>query len=216
MALVESSLFLKPTDTVETALSLLTGNNLKQLPVLKEGNFMGLLCEEDLIGNHDILSIHEIKLTPPAMVAHEDDHIFDLMKKSAENEFRILPVFNEKRKYIGFIQAREIFKDFIKNSPISEPGGILVIEMQKRDYFLSELARIIESENASVLGLFISSPSSDSEKIEITIKVNKQDLYFLKSTLERFGYDLKASFSDVRSSNVMKERYDSLMAYLNV
>jgi acetoin utilization protein AcuB len=138
------------------------------------------------------------------------------MKKSAENEFRILPVFNEKRKYIGFIQAREIFKDFIKNSPISEPGGILVIEMQKRDYFLSELARIIESENASVLGLFISSPSSDSEKIEITIKVNKQDLYFLKSTLERFGYDLKASFSDVRSSNVMKERYDSLMAYLNV
>lgn len=216
MALVESSLFLKPTDTVETALSLLIGNNLKQLPVLNEGNFIGLLCEEDLIGNQDNLSIHEIKLTTPSMNAREDDHIFDLMKKSAENEFRILPVFNENRKYLGFIQAREIFKDFIKNSPISEPGGILVIEMQKRDYYLSELARIIESENASVLGLFISSPSTDSEKIEITIKVNKQDLYFLKSTLERFGYDLKASFSDVRSSDVLKERYDSLMAYLNV
>lgn len=216
MALVESSLFLKPTDTVETALSLLIGNNLKQLPVLNEGNFIGLLCEEDLIGNQDNLSIQEIKLTTPSMNAREDDHIFDLMKKSAENEFRILPVFNENRKYLGFIQAREIFKDFIKNSPISEPGGILVIEMQKRDYYLSELARIIESENASVLGLFISSPSTDSEKIEITIKVNKQDLYFLKSTLERFGYDLKASFSDVRSSDVLKERYDSLMAYLNV
>lgn len=216
MTFIETSLYLKPTDTVGKALEMFSLNNLKQIPVLKEDIFLGLLCEEDLMSLEEDVKVNKVELEIPNIIAKEDDHILELMKKSSENEFKILPIFNENRKYVGFLNAKEIFKDFIHHSPVSEPGAILIIEMQKRDYYLSELARIIESENISVLSMYVTSSLTEKEKIEVTIKVNKQDIYFLKSTLERFGYHLKASFSDVKSSDIMKERYESLMAYLNV
>jgi len=41
-------------------------------------------------------------------------------------------------------------------------------------------------------------------------------LHSLERTFERYGYLVDAVFSEKEEMNVLKERYDSLMSYLNV
>ena len=52
--------------------------------------------------------------------------------------------------------------------------------------------------------------------MELTLKINKEDLKHVVATLERFGYDVKSSFYESEFLDNLTDSYDSLMRYLNV
>ena len=80
---------------------------------------------------------------------------------------------------------------------------------------MSEIAQLVESENASMIFCFLSD-GKDAEHLRITIKVNKMDVHHLLATFERYGYDIVASFTPSEHVDTLKDRYDHLMTYLNV
>ena len=88
-------------------------------------------------------------------------------------------------------------------------------DRNKRDYSLAEIARLVESENASILSSFISS-RPDSSKLEVTLKLNRREIKHIVATFERFEYVVKASFQESDYMDSLMERYDSLMNYLSV
>ena len=98
---------------------------------------------------------------------------------------------------------------------INERGSIIVVEMSRRDYSLAEMARIVESNGGAILSSYITT-SGDQNVIEVTIKVNKQNVQSILATFERFKYNVKASFHEEEFYDSLKERYDSLITYLNV
>ena len=104
---------------------------------------------------------------------------------------------------------------FAKITSVESPGGIIVLELNSKDYSLSEIANIIESNDAKVLGIYVSS-FPDSTKLEVTIKLNKMDIKPVLQTFGRFNYSVKASFSEEQDNDILKERFDSLMNYLNI
>ena len=56
----------------------------------------------------------------------------------------------------------------------------------------------------------------DSSQIEVTLKVNNPQIHSILASFERFEYIIKASFNEVEYIDALKERYESLMNYLNV
>ncbi|NNE30644.1 MAG: CBS domain-containing protein, partial [Saprospiraceae bacterium] len=96
-----------------------------------------------------------------------------------------------------------------------EPGAVIVLEMSKRDYSLSELSRIVESEHAKILSSYITT-NLDSERIDVTIKINRQEISRILASFERFEYQVKASFQEGDFYDSLRDRYDSLITYLNV
>jgi hypothetical protein len=96
-----------------------------------------------------------------------------------------------------------------------QPGSILVLEMDKRNYSLSEIARIAESENKLILSSYLSS-NLESERLEVTIKLNSAQIQNVTAAFERFGYLIKATFDEEDFMDTLKNRYESLMSYLNV
>jgi hypothetical protein len=91
----------------------------------------------------------------------------------------------------------------------------LVLEIDKRNYSLSEIARIVESENKVILSSLLSS-NGESDQLEITLKLNSAQIQNLIATFERFGYHIKATFDEEDFMDTLKNRYESLMTYLNV
>ncbi len=57
---------------------------------------------------------------------------------------------------------------------------------------------------------------SDSARIEVTIKVNQENVFSILATLERFEYQVKATFNEAKDFDTLRDRYDSLIAFLNV
>jgi hypothetical protein len=105
---------------------------------------------------------------------------------------------------------------FMANSfALENPGGIIVLEMSENDYDLTEIARIVQSNDAKVLSLFLVS-HPESTRLEVAIKLNKTDIAAVLQTFDRYGYFVKASFGEEDDLDSLKENYDSLINYLNI
>jgi hypothetical protein len=91
----------------------------------------------------------------------------------------------------------------------------LVLELNIHDYSLSEIARIVESNDAKILSLYISS-HIDSNKLELTVKINRTDLSPIIQTFNRYNYTIKASFHQSEYVDDLKDRFDSFMSFLNI
>jgi hypothetical protein len=99
---------------------------------------------------------------------------------------------------------------------MDQPGGIIVLELIERDYSLSQIAQIVESNNVKVLSMYITSPA-ESTKLEVTLKVNTSDLISVIRTFERYNYEVKSWVTTNDSmDSFYSERFDILMKYMNI
>ena len=102
-----------------------------------------------------------------------------------------------------------------RTAAINQPGSIIVLEMTQNDYSLSEIAQIIESNDAKILSMYITS-RIDSTLLDVILKINKQDLNAIIQTFSRYNYTIKASYGEKEDPEDLRDRFDSLMNYLNV
>ena len=97
-----------------------------------------------------------------------------------------------------------------------DEGGILVVRMKGlKDYLLSDIARLVESNNAYVLSSYLRNVPNSTD-IRLTLKVSTTEIQHIVSTLERFEYEVEAWYREDDSQEELKDRYDSLMNYLNI
>ena len=206
---------LKTSDTGEEALSIMNDFYVKHLPIVNNKQLLGLLAEDDVL-NHDVQEpVGSFRLSMSRPYVYENNHIYEVLRTMSEYQLTVIPVIDVEENYLGLIAQGDLLRFFANIGSFTEPGAIIVLEMSKQDYTMVEIARIIESENAAILSSFITS-SLDSTKIDVTIKINRKDLYRILSTFERFNYKVKASFQEEEYFDSLKERYDSLMSYLNI
>jgi CBS domain-containing protein len=137
------------------------------------------------------------------------------MKMMAEMRLSLLPVVEQKNLYSGVITLPNLLNYLTVNMSVLKPGGIIVLEMAENDYSLTEIVRIVETNDAKVIGVFLTN-RPDSTMLEIALKVDVTDLSALIQAFERYNYAIKATFAEKDDLDELKERYDALMNYLNV
>ena len=131
-------------------------------------------------------------------------NLFNLLHKNNIDEFKKIldssddidvNIRDENNNYLGSITLSSLFKNYVSCAAFIQPGSILVLEIDKRNYSLSEIARIVESENKVILSSLLSS-NGESDQLEITLKLNSAQIQNLIATFERFGYHIKATFDE--------------------
>ena len=101
-------------------------------------------------------------------------------------------------------------------SALKDPGGLIVLELNQNDYSLTHIAQIVEGNDAKILSAYVSSPDQ-STKLEVTLKINRTDLTSIVQTLNRYNYNIKASYmEDQNMDSFYSNRYDSFMRFLNI
>jgi acetoin utilization protein AcuB len=207
---------LKTTDSGDKALNWMSDFHVTHLPIIEEGKLVGLISEDDIFDlDQPELPIkdHRLGLRKPFIMANE--HIYEVIKKVIQLNLSVIPVIGEELKYLGVITHESLLDYFAQSASMQQPGGILIIEVKSRDYSMSEIARLVESEGASILSSLVTS-RTNAHLVEITLKINRQDLRAIINTFQRFNYNVKASFQENDYTQSLKERYDSLMKYLEV
>ena len=202
-------------DSGEKALNWMNDFHVRHLPVLKDGMLLGILSEDEVLNFME--PDMPIEQNNPEYIFKSitpERHLFDVMKLIVDSNLTVVPVVDQHNKYLGLITLENIVKHFAETVAITQPGGIIVLEMNPRDYALAEIARLIESENTKILSCFLSSPYGD-ERLELTLKLSRQDLKHVIATLSRFGYEVKTSFYESEYLEDLKSRSDALMKYLN-
>jgi acetoin utilization protein AcuB len=206
---------LRTDDKGREALAIMNLFSVRHLPVVEDGKLLGVISEDEILANEVDSSIKSYGLQYGRASVFTYDHVYEIMRQMAEKQLTAIPVINEQNEYIGLISQDELLKFFANTSSFVEHGSIVVLEIGKRDYSLAEISRLVESENATILSSFITS-HPDSQKLDVTLKLNTQSVNAILNTLERFGYSVKASYNESDYLDTLKERYDSLMSFLNV
>jgi len=215
--ITESIIPLKPSDTGAFAISQMEEFRCSHMPIVDGTEFIGLISEAEIVAMQEPeLEIGQYKLSLLLAYISENQHIYDVITLVSSLHLTLLPVVNEKNQYLGVIGLSTLVEHLGNMAALHNPGGIIVLEINDKDYSLIEIANIVESNDAKVLSLYITS-FPDSTKLEITIKINRIDLGPILQTFFRFNYLVKASWSKEDAySDDLRNRFDALMNYLNI
>ncbi|MEZ4886718.1 MAG: CBS domain-containing protein [Chitinophagales bacterium] len=207
---------LKLTDDGEKALSWIAEFHVHHLPVVDGQHYLGIISEYTIYDTNETskpLSSYDFSEKPPKV--QEYDHIYEVMKIMKANRLTVMPVVDEEQHYLGLITLDTI-TDYLSHAQgMEEPGGILILEMRTNDYVLSEIARLVESNDAKILSMYVTTHQSGGS-MDVTLKINKTDLTSILPTFERFNYMVKAYYQEEDYLEDVQERLDEFMNYLNI
>lgn len=207
---------LKTSDTGAQALNWMEIFRVSHLPIVNEKELLGLISDSDIFDLNspdEPIGNHELSISSPYVFEHQ--HIFEVSEKVAEHKLTVIPVLSEKKEYVGLVTLQDLLFGLAKVTNIQKHGAIIILEMNIRDYSLVHLAQIVESEDAKIISLYVSS-SSDSTKIDVTIKINQDDVSRIISSLNRHNYIIKHTFLNTSDLNIFfQDRLDSFLRFLN-
>lgn len=207
---------LLPTDSGNRALDLMEENNLEHIPVVADDMYLALVQEEDILNwdrpDEELIKSDLLRYSPAVNATR---HPYEAIKIANEQNLSVVPVVDNENHYLGSITREAIIRYLAENTGLDTPGGIVVLEINPRDYSLYEIARICESEEAIIISTQLFTNKATG-KMELTIKTNRTNVDNLASTLERFGYVVKESYGEHADKDDMMDRYNLLMAYINM
>ena len=138
----------------------------------------------------------------------------DVLEAFAQNDSNIMPVLNKDNSYLGYYELNDVMHLFNETPFFAEPGGILIVEKGIHDYSFSEISQIVESNDAKLLGAFIS--KMDGDLASITIKIANKSLNEIIQTFRRYSYTIVSGHEEDSYLESLKERSKYLDKYLNI
>lgn len=185
------------------------------LPVMHEGKYLGLISEDDLLdiqNDQDRIEQHLKVLKPYQVTA--DTHIYEAIKTIGAGNLTCLPVMDDEGAYIGYVSPNELMWDLGQQVSFVEQGGVVVIRLAVRDYHISQLAQIVESEDALILGLQLRNEGADY--LKVALKINQRDLSRIVKSFERYNYEVVELYHESIFDSTASDRYEGLIKYLNI
>ncbi|WP_417589426.1 CBS domain-containing protein [Owenweeksia hongkongensis] len=211
---------LKPLNQSEKVVDILDAmEELKfsHLPVVDDERlYLGVICEDDLleVSNEDETLAKHLRLLKAYRISLDAD-MFEAIRIIGEGNLSLLPVVDAKNHYRGYIATSELLQDVGRELTFKEPGGVLVLSIPVRDYQLTQIAQIVESEDAKVIGFHLSE-DAEQEKLLVALKINQTDLDRIVKSFQRYNYNVVEVFHQSLFDDSLEDRYQSFMKYLNI
>ena len=214
--IVDSLPPIKPSEKCSKAISWMSEFKISHLPVVSGNKFEGIISEESLLDfNFKNETITESNIQLMHIFVYEYQHIFEAMRQMSDNHLTILPILDRDDNYLGSTTLSHLMTLTTNTTSVKEPGGVIVLSVNSKDYSLAQIAQIVESNNARILSSFITS-SIETTQMEVTIKINKKNLGAILQTFNRYDYTVVESYHKEQDQDEMKDRYDYLMKRLDL
>lgn len=205
---------LKVSDTGLKALAWMDEFKVSQLPILSGSKFIGLVSDKDILDYNqpeENIGSYKLSLIKPYVLGSY--HFYEVLTLVHNLKLTLVPVIDEEENYLGSITIATLLENFGNTAAVKDPGGILVLELNINDYSLAHIAQIVESNDAKIMASYVQT-RSESTKMDVTIKINREDLAAIIKTFNRYNYNIKASFHHGKSDDNLKDRFDFLMNYI--
>ncbi len=206
---------LKSFDTGQHALSLMDELKEKHIPLVINGIYQGLVSDKDILEMPDPSQpIGEPVLFAPSI--NENSHLHEIIARIARYQLCVIPVVSPDGSYVGVITRDKIIEVLAELCNADAAGSVIVLEMLPQDYVLSDIARIIESNNAHVLNL-LSNMDKDTGRLMVTVKIDLEDSTPVIRSFERFNYTVLYHFTETEMiDEALQQRMDELLYYMNM
>lgn len=202
-------------DTLQKALEWMAQFKVSDLPVTDNKKYIGIISESDILDYNKLdekIAQSKIHMERPFVYIHQ--HVYELFRLMTNHNITVMPVLNEKDEYVGSISGKGIVQNLSRITSLQSTGGIIVLSVPFKDYTAIQIANIIESNDVKILSMYVESINNDW--LEITIKVNVEDVSRILQTFYRYNYQVKTVYQSSESEIDLKKRLDEFWHFLNI
>lgn len=202
-------------DSAGFAIQLMEDYDVQHLPVVNDNKFAGLVSKDNLldIDENTPISGSHIELDKSSVSAK--DHFLTAVKLCNEHSLTAIPVVNEQQELKGLITLQDLLRAVALYHSVEEEGGLIVLEMDKRNYSFGEISRLVETNDAHIVQLN-TYVEAETGMFMVALKINKFEVSDVVSTFQRYEYNIKYYFGEELYENELKENFDLLMNYLKM
>ncbi len=203
-------------DSVAKALQLINDFRVTHLPVVADNIYLGMVSEEDLLDVEEEkmpIELMQEAFTNPSVF--ENEHFLNAVNCCNQFDTTVVPVISQAKKFLGVITTTDLLKALGNFAGTNEIGGIIVLEMERTSFAISEISRIVESNDATILHLN-TTIQKDTGLFTVTLHINKKEISSIVSTFERYDYDVLYYFGTEIFENEIDSNYKHLMNYLDI
>jgi len=183
-------------------------------PVVEERVYMGSINADDAESYDFSKNISDYRFNLEGFYARTTMVWLDVLEIFAQNQTNILPVLTPENRYVGYYEIQDILRFFYDTPFLKELGGTIIVEKEILDYSMSQVAQIVESNGAQLLGSFLS--NSTPKTVQITLKIASGSVNEIIQTFRRYGYSIISENQEDTYLESLKERSDYLDKYLNI
>ena len=207
---------LKYCDTVEYVLNLMDELKVKQLPLVTgEGLYRGMVEDKSLL-EVPLLTVPLADVSLLDVSIKGSASLHEALSLMARYGLSLLPVRSSGRHYVGVITQDRMVGCLADWCGVNRDGSVIVLELEAHDFNLTELSRLVESNNAHVLSL-LTRMDPDSGRWWVALKIDLVDASPVLRSLERFNYNVRYHFME---QGVVDERLQrrmrELVHYMNI
>jgi len=202
-------------DSIFQALELMNEFHVSQLPVVDNEKYLGLVFEEDLMGldENSLLQAAADRFSKVAVRA--GSHFIEAIQTANDYHLSVVPVIEKEGEYTGVITSTDLLMQLGRLTGASEPGAVIVLEMEQRGFSFSEISKLVETNDAQITQLNTYWDNS-TDTFSVTLKINKFEISDIIATFQRYEYQIKYYFGEELYENELKTNYDHLMNYLKI
>lgn len=190
-----------PETPVMDALRIIKERNFRRLPVMENGQLVGITTRKDLKdampSKATTLSVWELnyllsKLTVaeimarPVVTAAENEYLEDAALRMLEHRVGGLPVLNDAGKLTGVITTRDILEAFTNILGMREGGQRLTLEMNDVPGSLAAATSAILPSNI----ISVATYGGDHGRLRFVIRVNGEGVQDVRERVRAAGITL--------------------------
>lgn len=206
--------YLHPNDKVHRALQLMNEYHVAHLPVVENEKYLGVVSEEQLLESDEEETIKAFPVADGTTSVQAKDHFLKAIQSAVTHKLSIVPVVEEKA-LVGIVTYNDLLRNASEFMNLNEPGALIVLEIDNKNYSFNEINRIVESNDAQITQL---NTYTDPETgiMQVTIRVSKLEVSDILATFQRYEYTVKYYFGEELYENELRTNFDNLMNYLKI
>jgi CBS domain-containing protein len=202
-------------DKASFALQLMEDYDVQHLCVVTDEKFVGIVDKNTLLDTPETAVIATMQDEFIVASVHADEHFLAGAKLLSLHELTMLPVVSTTADLLGVITAKHMLAALTSHVGADMKGGVIVLEMEQRQYSFGEIARLVETNDAYVTQLNTAT-DTQTGMLLVTLQINRIEVSTIVATFQRYDYSVKYYFGEENYQNELKENYNHLLSYLNM
>jgi acetoin utilization protein AcuB len=202
-------------DKASFALQLMEDYDVQHLCVVTDEKFVGIVDKNTLLDTPETAVIATMQDEFIVASVHADEHFLAGAKLLSLHELTMLPVVSTTADLLGVITAKHMLAALTSHVGADMKGGVIVFEMEQRQYSFGEIARLVETNDAYVTQLNTAT-DTQTGMLLVTLQINRIEVSTIVATFQRYDYSVKYYFGEENYQNELKENYNHLLSYLNM
>ncbi len=185
------------------------------LPVVDDKIYYGAIAREEIeMLKDDAHTLNEFRQLIQPFYVTENMNWFEVLQYFASHNSNLMPILSSDKKYVGYFELDDFLNMFKCTPFLHEEGVILVVSKNINDYSFSEISQIVESNNATLFGAFVS--KIENEIAQITLKLSLHDINNTLHSFRRYNYVILNEFEKDKYLEELNDRSNYLQKYLNI